>query len=63
MKRTFDIEHMRVTVSKSEESGATFSVRVQDDSKPALFTGFVRKGMALELLLLADHISELEKGL
>lgn len=64
MKKAFDIEHMRVTVTANEGETPTFRVYpVEGNPDKPLFTGFIHKGMSLQLLLLADHIADLEKRL
>lgn len=64
MKRSFDVEHLRVTVTEPEDGAPTFRVDpIDGDPKKPLFTGFVHKGMSLQLLLLADHLDEVEKRL
>lgn len=60
---SFDVAHFCVEVCDDPEIGVTFGLKTgcaAQGKSPALFSGFVEKGMAAELRALADHIEPLE---
>ena len=62
IKKELPVEHMVFGISYNAKDGAWFSVKVPD-SKQALFSGPIHKGMAQQLRALAHAISELEDAL
>ena len=62
IKKELPVEHMVFGISYNAKDGAWFSVKVRD-SKLALFSGPINKGMARQLRALAHAVSELEDAL
>ena len=62
IKKELPVEHMVFGISYNAKDGAWFSVKVPD-SKQALFSGPINKGMARQLRALAHAVSELEDAL
>ena len=62
IKKELPVEHMVFDLTHNAKEGAWFSVKVPD-SKQALFSGPITKGMARQLRALAHAVSELEDAL
>ena len=62
IKKELPVEHMIFNLTHNGKDGAWFSVKVPD-SKQALFSGPIHKGMARQLRALAHAVNELEDAL
>ena len=62
INKTYPVEHMNFNLSFDKVNGAWFSLTTEN-SKQALFSGPIHKGMARELRALAYAVSELEDAL